>query len=304
MCKKINRFFPILMICYLGGAFSAGIILAEQEVPIWFSLLLSQMLILVPMLIFAAVQKINIIKCLPYGKFKISDIVLSLLFGYMMLPLMLLINYISMQFSTNVIQQSTEEIAQYPFLIQLFLMAVVPAFIEEFVFRGMFFHSYRKNGLLPAALLSGVIFGIVHMNINQFMYACVLGFLFAMLVEATGSMYASMAAHFAVNSYSIIMIHLVPQAVQKSGESQQLLDSMPATGVLMTVVIFAIFAVSFGMVGFVIYRTLAKKNGTWEHICTSLKRGLRPQNGEKFLTIPLIVTAVLCIIYMVAMELL
>lgn len=158
MCKKINRFFPMLMICYIGGAFSLGGILLEKNAPVWASLVMSQMLILVPVLLFAVVQKINIIKCLPYQKFRLSDVLLSLVFGYLLLPLIQLINKVSMTFTTNRIQESTIALSQYSFLVQLLLMAVTPAFVEEFVFRGMFFHSYRKNGVLPAAILSGAYF--------------------------------------------------------------------------------------------------------------------------------------------------
>ena len=91
---------------------------------------------------------------------------------------------------------SVQELIAYPFVVQLLIIAVLPACVEEFVFRGLIYHSYRKNGILGAAVLSGLVFGLMHLNINQLSYAAVMGIIFALLVEATGSMYSSMLAHY------------------------------------------------------------------------------------------------------------
>ena len=53
-----------------------------------------------------------------------------------------------------------------------------------------------------AALMSGLIFGLMHLNFNQFSYGFVLGVIFAAVVEASGSIYASMAIHFLINFQS------------------------------------------------------------------------------------------------------
>ena len=52
-----------------------------------------------------------------------------------------------------------------------------------------------------AALMSGLLFGCFHLNINQALYAFVMGIVFAYMVEATGSLWSSVIAHFAVNTY-------------------------------------------------------------------------------------------------------
>lgn len=302
MCKKINRFFPLLILCYIGGTYLISYYLHGKIVPTWFSLIESQLLIIIPVLCFVVFQKINIIKCLPYKPLKPMDALLALLFGYSLIPLMLLLNYISMLFSTNKIQQVTSGLMEYPFLVQLFFIAVIPAFVEEFVFRGIFYHSYRKNGIFGAAILSGFIFGIVHLNINQFVYACVLGIIFALLVEATGSMFASMIAHFAINSYSIIMMQIVPDSLKNSEEAKSVLQTMNVQAIIMTIFVFGIFAVAFGLIAFVIYRSLAKRNNRWDYIRNQISKGIRSQNGEKFVTNPLIITLVLCIGLMIFLE--
>ena len=137
MCKRINRFIPVLFISYIGLSILAGIVIGVMDInmPIWGSYLISQAIVLLPALVYVAVHKINIIACMPYRKLRISDGLLSLLLGYAFVPVMLFVSSLTSLFSTNYVQDSAEELLAYPFLVQLLIIAVLPAFVEEFVFR-------------------------------------------------------------------------------------------------------------------------------------------------------------------------
>ena len=295
MCKKINIFAPVLFGFYIIASvlFSRIIYSNRIALPLWLNLIISQCILLIPALIYVLVMKIDIIKCIPYRKIKLSDAVSSLLIGYCLVPLVLLINVISSVFATNYLNSSTTEISQYPFIIQLLLMAFLPTIAEEFVFRGLFYHSYRKNGILGAAILSGVIFGAIHLNINQFCYACVMGMVFALMVEITGSMFSSMLAHFAVNSYSIIMLKLVSMSgisVQTEQASQQMMSQYSSVIILLQIAILAVTAIAFISIAYLLFMSMAKRNGRWDYFKLNMKKGLRPQNNEHFITIPLAAT--------------
>ena len=114
-----------------------------------------------------------------------------------------------MLFSKNYLEAASQTLLTYPFVVQIILMAVIPALVEEFIFRGLFYGTYRKCGVLKGALMSGLVFGLFHLNINQFCYAFVIGVVFAFMVEATGSIWSSVLAHFAINTYSITIIQLL-----------------------------------------------------------------------------------------------
>lgn len=150
MCKRINRFIPVLFVSSIVLTILAGAVIAVTgvNIPLWGSYLISQAIVLLPALVYVAVHKINIIACMPYRKLRISDGLLSLLIGYTLIPLMLFINSVSGLFSTNYVQGSVQELVAYPFWLQLLIIAVLPACVEEFVFRGLIYHSYRKNGIL------------------------------------------------------------------------------------------------------------------------------------------------------------
>lgn len=100
-----------------------------------------------------------------------------------------------MLFSTNYLEEGTTTLLTYPFAMQVILLAVIPPLVEELIFRGIFFGSYRKAGMTGAALMSGLLFGCFHLNINQALYAFVMGIVFAYMVEATGSLWSSVIAH-------------------------------------------------------------------------------------------------------------
>lgn len=308
MCKKINIFAPVLFGFYIivSILFSRIIYSNGIALPLWLNLIISQCILLIPALIYVLVMKIDIIKCIPYRKIKLSDAVSSLLIGYCLVPLVLLINVISSVFATNYLNSSTTEISQYPFVIQLLLMAFLPTIAEEFVFRGLFYHSYRKNGILGAAILSGVIFGAIHLNINQFCYACVMGMVFALMVEITGSMFSSMLAHFAVNSYSIIMLKLVSMSgisVQTEQASQQMMSQYSGVIILLQIAILSVTAIAFLSIAYLLFMSMAKRNGRWDYFKLNMKKGLRPQNNEHFITIPLAATLLAAAAFMIFQEL-
>jgi len=287
----------------------AGAVIAVTgvNIPLWGSYLISQAIVLLPALVYVAVHKINIIACMPYRKLRISDGLLSLLIGYTLIPLMLFINSVSGLFSTNYVQGSVQELVAYPFWLQLLIIAVLPACVEEFVFRGLIYHSYRKNGILGAAVLSGLVFGLMHLNINQLSYAAVMGIIFALLVEATGSMYSSILAHFAANSYSVILMQLVSMTSggselleQSAQAAESSMNSVPV--IIAQLVMLGLVAAGFLGIAYLLFKKIAVRNGRWEYLKEQLHKGFKPQNGERFITPPLIATVAAALAYMLYIE--
>lgn len=314
MCKKINTFFP----CLLGGYFAFSMIISiilgmfDMDLPYWASIVLSQSALLLPAIIYCIVMKINVFKCIPYRKIKPLDALYSILVGYMIIPIVIFINSITMLFATNHMEESTSELTSYPFIAQIILLAVIPPIVEEFIFRGLFYHSYRKNGILGAAVASGIVFGIVHMNINQFCYTVLMGIFLAIMVEATGSMFSAMLAHFAFNTYSITMMKLLEVfnvsteategTIEAATETVAVSDTAMIVGQIMGVLIWGIIGVAFLMMAYMLIMHMAKRNGREQYLRFNFKKGLKPQNGEKFYNLSYIITAVLAGIYMVLIE--
>jgi uncharacterized protein len=85
-----------------------------------------------------------------------------------------------------------------------FLVSVVAPMAEEFFFRGFFYGALRNwRGALPAAIVTGVVFGAIHAGSADWEFLLplgVFGFLLCLLRERTGSLYPGIALHCANNS--------------------------------------------------------------------------------------------------------
>ncbi|MEE0914275.1 MAG: type II CAAX endopeptidase family protein [Ruminococcus sp.] len=83
--------------------------------------------------------------------------------------------------------------------------AIVPAFAEEFAFRGVLMGSLRKYGDAFAIIVSAVIFGAMHGNIIQIPFAFILGLIFGFITCKTNSIFPAITIHFTNNFYAVIL---------------------------------------------------------------------------------------------------
>jgi membrane protease YdiL (CAAX protease family) len=92
----------------------------------------------------------------------------------------------------------------YALLAVAFLVAVVAPMAEEFFFRGFFYGALRNwKGPWPAAVLTGLVFGSIHVGSAEAAFLLPLGFFgfsLCLLRERTGSLYPGIALHCMNNS--------------------------------------------------------------------------------------------------------
>ncbi len=118
------------------------------------------------------------------------------------------VNVFSQLFTQNQIaNHMLELVLQYPFPVAFFVIAVVPAVCEELIYRVVLYRGYRRSSALLAVLLTAFLFGIMHMNLNQFSYAFILGILFALINEAAGSVLPSVVLHLYINGRSVVLLY-------------------------------------------------------------------------------------------------
>lgn len=89
----------------------------------------------------------------------------------------------------------------------LLVIAALPAFFEETLFRGIQVRALRKSGWSTASvvLLSGALFSLFHVNPAQTVYQFVCGCLYALLAVRSGSPFPTMLAHFFNNALILVM---------------------------------------------------------------------------------------------------
>ena len=97
-------------------------------------------------------------------------------------------------------------------------MCIIEPLAEESIFRWLVFLRMRDNmRVVTAALLSGLCFGIYHMNLLQGVYATILGALFALLLEWSGKLFTSVLLHMGANIWSLIVSDVMLYMLDHTG---------------------------------------------------------------------------------------
>lgn len=92
----------------------------------------------------------------------------------------------------------------------LFMVLIIPA-VEELVFRGHIFGLMRDHFSFRAcALTSAFLFGLMHMNVTQGLYAFILGLIMAWLYEKIHGLAAACLFHMAANLFSVLASNFWP----------------------------------------------------------------------------------------------
>ena len=102
-----------------------------------------------------------------------------------------------------------EVISSYSFstlILDVIFTALLPAICEEVAHRGMLYRSMRPYGVGKAILISSLLFGLLHLNIEQFFYATIIGVVLAFITERTNSIIPAMIIHFMNNFLSTYRI--------------------------------------------------------------------------------------------------
>lgn len=96
------------------------------------------------------------------------------------------------------------------FVLQLLVVALVPALCEELFFRGAMqrvFSEWFGNGLV-AVVVTAVIFSIAHGDVYGLVPRFVMGLLLGCLFLYSGSLVVNICAHFFNNAVIVVMYHM------------------------------------------------------------------------------------------------
>ncbi|MBO3445579.1 ABC transporter permease subunit/CPBP intramembrane protease [Clostridium sp. CCUG 7971] len=94
------------------------------------------------------------------------------------------------------------------FILNLLVVALMPAICEEMFFRGFIYTSFKgKNSYKAAIVCSGILFGFMHMDFIRIIPTSILGISFAYCVYKSGSIFVPMILHFINNMLSVTASH-------------------------------------------------------------------------------------------------
>ena len=102
-------------------------------------------------------------------------------------------------------QEANESFFAGTVVFELLGSCLVIPIAEELLFRGVVYKRLKLYfGVTPALIGSALIFGIMHVNLVQFLYAAVIGLFLAFVLEKTGKLSMAVLGHIAANLAAVL----------------------------------------------------------------------------------------------------
>lgn len=138
--------------------------------------------------------------------------------------------------------------------IWAFLATVVVApIMEELITRKMVMDRLAPYGVWPAALFSGIAFGMIHGNLEQFFYAFFLGTFFALIYAKSGKILYTILLHAAVNFMGSVIspavLNGVDLAMLETDDPAVILEYMTGGGLQSLIPLLAYAGIMLGLAG-------------------------------------------------------
>ena len=293
------------------------IILLQLFLPVhlifrWFNITDSKTMLLIrhvitfifPAIIYLIITKQSAKDVLKLNKLYFKDALLIILLAFVCQPIMTFFSLISQFFFENEIGNFVTGIVDSPYIILLLLIAVLPAITEEITIRGVVLSGYEDKNIYLAASITGLLFGIMHLDPQQFLYAAVLGFVLALVVRITNSIFASALIHFLINGTSITLqklLSFIPESTSVMEQATEVsLRSLAVSEKIFMAIFYGLIALAFGIAAYFIIRKLAELN---------IRRGIISQDelsikynrsNERVFNIQFIAIIIIYLLYMMA----
>lgn len=215
-------------------------------------LFVGEAIIVVPVLIYCFIRKLDLKKDLGFRKIKVSTFFLSILMGFLLMPIASFVNVLTQFFVPNTMVQASDALLEGSKLLMLLIAGVVGPMFEEFAFRGVFHREFTKYTTpVLGVIISAVLFGIMHMNLNQLCYAILLGAVFAWVNNCSRSIYSSVIMHIVINTFNmlaLIMSSIVMEMVGEDlAESTEAIRNNTQSLAAIAIVYFVIAVIAFAI---------------------------------------------------------
>lgn len=303
--KKVNWLFlttllveaAVMAFMYLCSDISPGIIE---------SLLLSQLIVLVPAVLFLFGTRTDPGRLIAHNRPKFTTTLLVVVFTFLCMPAIIAVNAFSMLFVDNEVAGLQSYMLSVPWWQILLMVGIIGPVSEEFVFRGVIYHGYKTSQrFVGSMLLSALLFGLTHLNFNQMSYAVLVGIVSVLLLEGSGSIFYSMLFHICINTTNVVQM-LVQKAqgtIMSQEESMAYIErtmQMPYKQALaVSVSVYAVIAAGAAALAGCLLYLIVKKENRVQHM-QQLLHGNTGEKRTKLISVPLVISVVLCLLYMTA----
>ncbi|HEV7423641.1 MAG TPA: CPBP family intramembrane glutamic endopeptidase, partial [Candidatus Paceibacterota bacterium] len=124
-------------------------------------------------------------------------------------------------------------------VFNVFMIALLPAIGEEFLFRGIIqkiFSEWSKN-IHVAVWISAILFSAMHMQFYGFLPRMMLGVLLGYLLVWSGSLWLPIIAHFVNNAAAVIFTYLFREELMSVDPDKMGTEGEMSTAVISVIVL-------------------------------------------------------------------
>ena len=241
--KKSGWLFFLMVIIYIGAMFALSVDAVADMFSMEGLLWLTEGIVVVPSFLFLLTAGEPVKETLALHKIRIPTLFLSVVYVALLGPLVTLCNAVTMLFTENAAVDMLNTTSSLSVAKMFFFVGILAPVCEECVFRGILYSGFKKNGTpLQAVLWTAVLFGLFHMNLNQMVYAIVLGVAFGLLREATGNIWAGIIGHMSLNSFNVFLFYVQDMLLQESAETEQVSQITTRDSYLIIIGVYLVIA--------------------------------------------------------------
>lgn len=119
-------------------------------------------------------------------------------------------------------------------------IALIPALCEEVLFRGYVMRAFEKSwGIIASIILSGIIFGMFHIQLGNLLPLATLGMALALMTWLSNSIWPAVAAHFINNGMAVLIGIAYPEYLFREMST----DLLPPLWLLVISVVLSVLLV-------------------------------------------------------------
>ncbi|WP_434640290.1 lysostaphin resistance A-like protein [Thermoanaerobacterium thermosaccharolyticum] len=253
--KDANKVYLFILVLFvIVGSY-------VQRKSLYIGLIITEfVIVLLPVILFLLFKKYDLKYVLRFNKLESKHIflIISIMICGMFVSsfFSILTNYFLSKFGKIPIPPISAASDIEGLIKQILIVSGSAALCEEILTRGLILRSYELRGSIKAVVISGLMFAVLHLNVQNFLSVVFLGCLLGYLVHRTDSIYASMLGHF-TNNTLVLVIQYVSYNVSKT--------ISPKPGMLVkmnipfvSVIVYAIVALIAGMILYLLLKKLIK----------------------------------------------
>ncbi len=142
------------------------------------------------------------------NKIKIFFVAILFIFALQMFLSNVLYPFIGADYDTTELFDVSASSGLFTKVILILALSITPAIFEELFFRKAIISYTKQYGKVFSLIFSALLFGMMHLNISQGIFAFIIGLIFGAIYLYTGDIKLTMIIHFVNNGFAALTMIL------------------------------------------------------------------------------------------------